>query len=112
MIGKRIQELRSKSELSITELADLAGVSKSYLSCIEREIQKNPSLQFLQKISSVLNVDMESLLVDVDGGEEGRYDKKTYQECVELAQLAIKKGLSKEEFVRFLEYSRWRRRIE
>ncbi|MDQ0858415.1 transcriptional regulator with XRE-family HTH domain [Bacillus sp. V2I10] len=43
MIGERIKYLRQQKGYS---LAELAGVFKSYLSYIERDIQKNPSMQF------------------------------------------------------------------
>lgn len=62
MIGKRIQQLRTEQGLSLTELAERAGVAKSYLSNIERDLQKNPSIQYLHKICFVLNIDTPLLL--------------------------------------------------
>jgi XRE family transcriptional regulator of biofilm formation len=62
MIGERIKSLREKKGYSITKLADLAGVSKSYLSYIERNVQNNPSLQVLAKIAYHLDTNMEYLL--------------------------------------------------
>ncbi|MDF2835881.1 MAG: transcriptional regulator [Paenibacillus sp.] len=62
MIGERIKTLREKKGYSITKLADLAGVSKSYLSYIERNVQNNPSLQVLAKIAYHLDTNMEYLL--------------------------------------------------
>ena len=44
MIGERIKQLRLEKGYSITELAEVSGVSKSYLSYIERNLQTNPSL--------------------------------------------------------------------
>jgi XRE family transcriptional regulator, master regulator for biofilm formation len=61
MIGKRIQRLRIEKGLTLSELAENAGVSKSYLSTIERDVQKNPSVQFLEKIASVLNVKIDTI---------------------------------------------------
>ncbi|GLI06374.1 transcriptional regulator [Paenibacillus tyrfis] len=65
MIGKRIQHYRKQKRISLTELANRAGVAKSYLSSIERNIQKNPSIEFLHKISAVLGVEVEALIHDV-----------------------------------------------
>ena len=48
--------------MSLSELAERAGIAKSYLSSIERNIQSNPSIQFLEKISSVLDIPVNSLL--------------------------------------------------
>jgi len=62
MIGERIKSLREKKGYSITKLADLAGVSKSYLSYIERNVQNNPSLQVLAEIAYHLDTNMEYLL--------------------------------------------------
>jgi XRE family transcriptional regulator of biofilm formation len=62
MIGKRIHQLRTELGLSLTELARRAGVAKSYLSNIENDLQKNPSIQFLYKICIVLNIDTHVLL--------------------------------------------------
>lgn len=49
MIGKRVKQLRTERGLSLTELAEKAGVAKSYLSTIERDIQSNPSIHFSRK---------------------------------------------------------------
>lgn len=56
LIGETIKQLRQEKKMSISELADKAGVAKSYLSSIERNLQTNPSIQFVEKISSVLGV--------------------------------------------------------
>lgn len=42
MIGERIKRLRLQKGISLTELAEKAGVAKSYISSIERNLQKNP----------------------------------------------------------------------
>lgn len=62
MIGDRIKQLRAQKGYSITELAELAGVSKSYLSYIERNVHNNPSLQVLTKIAAQLDTSLEYLL--------------------------------------------------
>ena len=64
MIGKRIQTYRKQKRLSLNELARRAGVAKSYLSSIERNIQSNPSIEFIRKISEVLGVKFEALIKD------------------------------------------------
>ncbi|RDW15786.1 hypothetical protein CWR48_18825 [Oceanobacillus arenosus] len=48
--------------MSISELAEKAGVAKSYLSSIERNLQSNPSIQFIEKISNVLGVSIDDLI--------------------------------------------------
>jgi XRE family transcriptional regulator of biofilm formation len=105
MIGKRLQELRIQKGLSLSELADRAGVAKSYLSTIEREIQSNPSINFLEKVSGVLGVSVESLL---QNGEPEAGLQVMDAEWRELVREAMASGISKTEFRDFLEYNKWR----
>lgn len=62
MDGKKIRDLRLKRGLSLTELSRLSGVSKSYLSFIERGKQTNPSLEVIEKISKALKIDLQTLI--------------------------------------------------
>ncbi|WP_017755130.1 helix-turn-helix domain-containing protein [Calidifontibacillus oryziterrae] len=62
MDGKKIRDLRIKRGLSLSELAKLSGVSKSYLSFIERGKQTNPSIEVVEKIAAALQTDMQSIL--------------------------------------------------
>ncbi|MCY9128792.1 transcriptional regulator SinR, partial [Bacillus spizizenii] len=48
MIGQRIKQYRKEKGYSLSELAEKAGVAKSYLSSIERNLQTNPSIQLLE----------------------------------------------------------------
>ena len=79
MVGKRVQQLRLKKGMSLSELAERAGVSKSYLSTIERDVQSNPSIQFLEKIASVLNVQTDTFLQPDDQHEQTKLDEEWYQ---------------------------------
>lgn len=106
MIGKRIQELRKSKRLSLSELADRAGVAKSYLSSIERDLQQNPSIQFLEKIAPVLGVDIHSL-IGTEPPAEGAA-AQIDEEWLELAKQAMASGVSKEQFREFLEFNKWR----
>ncbi|ATF12662.1 helix-turn-helix domain-containing protein [Brevibacillus sp. HB1.2] len=104
MIGSRIQQLRIDKSLSLSDLAERAGVAKSYLSSIERGIQRNPSIQFLEKIALVLNVTVDTLLQDKEIPSIENVDEEWY----ELIEEAMKSGVSKEQFREFLEYNKWR----
>ena len=103
MIGDRIKSLRIERKLSLTELAEKAGVAKSYLSSIERNLQTNPSIQFLEKISSVLNVPVDYLL-----HENSEDDVELDPEWIAIVQEAMKSGVSKDQFKEFLEFNKWR----
>lgn len=104
MIGKKIKQLRLEKKLTLSELAERAGVAKSYLSTIERDIQSNPSIQFIEKIASVLNVPMDSLLLSEKLQERAPID----HEWAELVKEAMQSGVSKEQFREFLEFNKWR----
>ncbi len=62
MNGGNIRELRNKKGLSLDELAALSGISKSYISYIERGLQNNPSISILEKIAGALNVNIIELI--------------------------------------------------
>lgn len=102
VIGERIKKIREEKKLSMSELAERAGVAKSYLSSIERNLQSNPSVQFLEKVSAVLGVSVNSLLhEEVD---EGAIDP----EWANLVKEAMNSGVSKDEFKEWLEFNKWK----
>src|SRR5690554_1900986 len=107
MIGDRVKKYREKSGMSMTELSEKAGVAKSYLSALERNIQKNPSIQFLEKIASVLNISIDQLLKDQEENQNPD-DAVLDQEWQELVREAMKSGVSKDEFRNFLEFNKWK----
>ncbi|GGC85636.1 transcriptional regulator [Thalassobacillus devorans] len=106
MIGERIKEIRTQRALSLTELAERAGIAKSYLSSIERNLQTNPSIQFLEKISSELNVSINYLL---HGGDEG---PALDEEWMKLVKDAQESGVTKEQFKEYLEFNKWKLKQE
>jgi len=104
MIGSRIHQLRLEKGLSLSELAERANVAKSYLSHIEKDPQANPSVQFLEKISAVLGVSLQTLIQSHAEINPDEVD----QEWIHLARDAMKSGVSKEQFREFLEFNKWR----
>ena len=89
--------------ISLTELAEKAGVAKSYISSIERNLQKNPSIQFLEKIAAVLQIPVDTLLHD-ETTKEANLDS----EWTQLVKDAMNSGVSKEQFREFLEFTKWK----
>lgn len=106
MIGDRVKQYRLQRELTLSEAAARAGIAKSYLSSIERNIQHNPSVQFLEKIAPVLDVSVETLLLGEDALEEERLD----QEWLNIVKEAMDSGVSKNQFREFLDFNKWRSR--
>jgi transcriptional regulator with XRE-family HTH domain len=61
-VGKRIQHLRLERQITLPDLADLAGVSKGLISQLENAEAPNPSLDTLHKIAKALKVSLAVLL--------------------------------------------------
>ncbi|WP_163099422.1 helix-turn-helix domain-containing protein [Peribacillus alkalitolerans] len=102
MIGDRVKRLREEKKMSMSELAEKAGVAKSYLSSLERNLQTNPSIQFLEKISTVLEVPVDSLLHDEPSKDSLDAD------WMKIVQEAMNSGVSKEQFRDFIEFNKWK----
>ncbi|MEI2403950.1 helix-turn-helix domain-containing protein [Niallia taxi] len=104
MVGTALKRLRLEKGYSINELSDRAGVSKSYLSYIERGIQKNPSLQVLSKLASTLDTHVEELL-ETNPTSTDNLDS----EWVNLVEEAIKEGITKDQFSCYLEFIKFKK---
>ena len=61
-LGDYIRDQRSSANVSLRQLAKLAGVSNPYLSQIERGLRK-PSAEILQQIAKALRISAEALYV-------------------------------------------------
>ncbi|WP_404347675.1 helix-turn-helix domain-containing protein [Sutcliffiella horikoshii] len=105
MIGERIKKYREQRKMSMSELAERAGVAKSYLSSIERNLQSNPSVQFLEKVSTVLGVSMNTLLHDEDDSQS---KDSLDREWATLVREAMDSGVTKDQFKEFLEFNKWK----
>lgn len=100
-IGQKIRQMRQERGLSLTALAARAGIAKSYLSNIERQVQSNPSMLFLEKISAVFGVEVEALVKDM------RIRPELDGEWVELVQEAVQAGVEKREFRTLIEFKKY-----
>lgn len=58
--GERVRELRKEKEISQEELADRAGVHRTYIGMIERG-EKNITIVNIQKIAKALGVGIKEL---------------------------------------------------
>lgn len=61
IVGLRIKSYRQKKRLSQERLAELSGLHPTYIGQLERG-EKNPSVLSLLKISSALEISLESLI--------------------------------------------------
>ncbi len=62
MDGKKIKILRDEKGISLSKLSEMTGISKSYLSLLEREIQTNPGLDILEKLAATFDVEVDELV--------------------------------------------------
>lgn len=61
-VGARIRMERNRSGLSLARLAEMTGISKTYLVRLEGDEKANPSLETLHRIATALDVTVADLL--------------------------------------------------
>lgn len=108
MIGENIASLRKKKGLTLSELAERSNISKSYLSNIERSINKNPSIHVVEKIARVLDVDVKKIIKG-KSGEKPAIEKEWLELIVELKR----SGIQIEELYEYktlLEFIKWQKK--
>lgn len=102
--GARIRRLREEQGLSLSELARLSGVSKGYLSQVERLEEARPSASTLFALAKALGTSVAALL----GERDERQSEERPSEIPEsLQQFAQEAGLPPAE-VRMLARIRYR----
>ncbi|HEJ9418601.1 TPA: helix-turn-helix transcriptional regulator, partial [Proteus mirabilis] len=62
MLGERIRKYRTDKGLSLEELANMVGSTKSYIWEIEKKPEIKPSADLISKIASALNVTIDALM--------------------------------------------------
>lgn len=62
-VGKQIKQLREQKGYTLNRLANMAGVSQSYLRDVELE-NKNPTLSFLSLICDALDISLKDFFND------------------------------------------------
>lgn len=66
-VGKRITQLRKERNLTTNKLANLSGISQSYLRDVELG-NKNPTVEFLSYICDGLNISLSGFFSADDCG--------------------------------------------
>lgn len=61
-IGARIMTIRSQRQLSLQEVADRAGISKSHVWELEQGRARNPTIDTAVRIASALGVSLDYLI--------------------------------------------------
>lgn len=102
-LGKTIQRLRKAYNLSLSELAEQAGVAKSIISQIERN-ETNPTLATIWRISQALDVSIDRVLASDD---EPIVEKVTRAETPMLSSEDGKIRLAIIGWLRTVEWLQW-----
>lgn len=105
MIGENIKKLRKEKGITLSNLAKQSGVSKSYLSSLERGLKTNPSIQIVESVAGVLSIDINELL------DRDINPLKINKEWNEFVEEAIKVGIEKEMLENYREliaFIKWR----
>lgn len=60
-LGKNVRQYRIDTGLSQEELGNLSGLGRSYISSLERGVERNPSLKTIERIAKSLKVKISDL---------------------------------------------------
>ncbi len=77
-LGELIKSYRAKSKLTMQEFANRAGLSKGYVSMLEKNQHPQsqraltPSLETYQKVASAMSLSLDELIAILDGDETVR----------------------------------------
>lgn len=63
IFARRLRELRLQNQLSQEELADIAGLHRTYVGSVERG-ERNISIDNMECLAMALNIDIKELLND------------------------------------------------
>ena len=74
LIGKRIKEIRRQKSLTQEKLAEICGLSPSYISYIESAKKKKPSLESLVKLANNLGVTVDTFLNGYQKNDANEYE--------------------------------------
>lgn len=67
--GRKLRALRQSRGISLSELARQSGVSKGYLSQIENDVSRSPSLKIVQRLAGALNLPLTDLMGLAEEGD-------------------------------------------
>lgn len=107
MIGNNISMIRKQRGFTLSELSERTGISKSYLSNIERNLKQNPSIHVMERIAAVLNVDLKTLLLIAT---EAEIKRSLDQEWMDFVSELKQSGIDKEnvhEYKIVIEFMKW-----
>ncbi|RLL42764.1 XRE family transcriptional regulator [Oceanobacillus piezotolerans] len=105
MIGDKIQKIRKSRGMTLSECAERANISKSYLSNIERNLNQNPSIQIIEKVALVLGVEVSSLI-----STNSTHEEPTESEWLDFVKELKESGVKTHHLQGFrtvIEFAKW-----
>lgn len=113
-IGNTLKEVRKNLSFTLREVEELTGISNAYLSQLENDKIKNPSVNILSKLSSVYRVPLKQLLIKANIIEKDKSKKEDNN--LDFAQRVAFRAedLSddeKKEVLRYLDYIKTHRKL-
>ncbi|WP_026887672.1 helix-turn-helix domain-containing protein [Clostridium beijerinckii] len=72
MFGENIKKIRESKKIGVNELSRLSGVNASYISALERDEKKNPSVMILNKLATALDIAVDDIM---------KSETNTVEEC-------------------------------
>ncbi len=110
MIGENLKKYRLAKGISLTELAEQSGVSKSYLNSLERNIKSNPSINVINRLADVLDTNLH----DIIGTGEDQASPAQESQGLELFNEEAKKAGIEEvdlnEYKQVIDYIKWKKK--
>lgn len=101
-LGAKVRELRMEKKLSLRRLGELTNLDHSYIGRIERGQISSPSLETIQKIADVLEVEVSAFF-----GEKGTLPgelKEVGAEWITFAKEMKERELTPEQIKTFLKF--------
>lgn len=113
-LGITLKDARKNVGLTLRQVEELTGISNAYLSQLENDKIKNPSVNILSKLSSLYKVSLKNLLSDAQMIDK----KEAQQEEINLSfaqKIAFKaENLTEEErndVLKYLEFVKSKRKL-
>lgn len=113
-IGITLKEARKNLNLTLRQVEEMSGISNAYLSQLENDKIKSPSVNVLSKLSSIYRVQLKQLLVKANIIESEKAEKEDLNLNFAQRVAFSSEDLSEEErreVLRYLEFIKTKRII-
>lgn len=86
LLGDIIKQYREEHQMSLQDFANLIGTSRSYIHMLEKNVNPStnkpisPSIETLKQLAKAMNMDLESLLKQLNTDQKIYLDEEKYNE--------------------------------